>query len=164
MAVGTHKILEYLQKFRVVSDRAVVPILLAVISVISYQNINFYMFEYRNNMYFENTNSEFAMETGLTANNIGDGYMIYILGSPRVFSSFPTLAFLTQKDLRTDITAEDLATLKLKPDQKVAFFAIPENSTLIDEISLKFPGGNRGVIYRKPRPNVILFEYYILAP
>ena len=164
MALGTYKVVEYLQKFRVTRERAGTLIFFTVVSIITYHNINFYMVEYRNNMYFENRNGEFAMETGLAANDIGEGYLIYILGSPHVFSSFPTLAFLTQKDLLTDLTAESLATLTLNPDQKVAFFAIPENRSLLEEISQKFPGGERGLIYRKPRPNEILFEYYILAP
>lgn len=164
MALGTFKITEYLQKFRIFPERGAISIFLAAVLVISYQNINFYMIKYRNNMYFENANGEFAMEVGLAANDIGGGYMIYILGSPRVFSSFPTLTFLSPNDLHADLTAENLATFHLRPDQKVAFFSIPENSALLDEVSRKFPGGNRGVIYRKPRPNEILFEYYILTP
>jgi hypothetical protein len=81
-----------------------------------------------------------------------------------VFSGFPTLPFLAPKYPRADLTAEDLTTLTLAPDQKSAFFAIPENRRLIEEISRKFPGGQRGLIYRKTRPGEVLFEYYILAP
>ena len=164
MALGSFKILEYLQKFRLVPQRAVAPVLLAVVLIISYQNINFYMFEYRNKMYFQDTNSEYAMETALLANDLGDIYDLYFLGAPRVFSGFPTIPFLAPKYPRADFTAEDLETLNLTPDQKVAFFAIPENRPLLEEISQKFPGGERGLIYRKTRPGEILFEYYILAP
>jgi 4-amino-4-deoxy-L-arabinose transferase-like glycosyltransferase len=164
MALGAFKILEYLQKFRLVPQRAVAPILLAVVLVISYQNINFYMFEYRNKMYFQDPNSEYAMETALLANDLGDIYDLYFLGTPRVFSGFPTIPFLAPKYPRADLTAEDLETLTLTPDQKVAFFAIPENRPVLEEISQKFPDGERGLIYRKTRPGEVLFEYYILAP
>ncbi len=164
MALGTFKILEYLQKFRIVTERAIVPVCLVVVLVISYQNINFYMFEYRKNMYFQDANSEFAMETGLMANDLREVYNLYFLGAPRVFSGFPTLPFLAPKYPRVDLTAEGLATLTLAPDQKSAFFAIPENRPLIEEISRKFPGGQRGLIYRKTRSGEVLFEYYILAP
>jgi len=169
MALGIFKVIEYLQRFRLLPERAVALIFLAVVSIISYQNINFYMGEYRTNMYFtniyfENANGEFAMEVGLLANDIGEGYMIYILGEPRILSSFPTIPFLIPENQRADFNAETLAALTLTPDQKVAFFAIPENRPLLEEISQKFPGGQRGLIYRKPRPAEILLEYYILAP
>jgi 4-amino-4-deoxy-L-arabinose transferase-like glycosyltransferase len=164
MGLGAFKILEYLQKFRIVPERAAIPAFLAVILVISYQNTNFYMGEYKRNMYFENANGEFAMETGLMANDLREIYTLYFLGSPRIFSGFPTIPFLAPDYPRADLTAEDIATLSLTPDQKVAFFAIPENQPLIEEISQKFPGGERGVIFRKSRPGEILFEYYILAP
>ena len=121
------------------------------------------MFEYRKNMYFQDANSEFAMETGLMANDLREVYNLYFLGAPRVFSGFPTLPFLAPKYPRVDLTAEGLSTLTLAPDQKSAFFAIPENRPLIEEISRKFPGGQRGLIYRKTRPGEVLFEYYILA-
>ena len=158
------KILEYLQKLRLVPHRAAIPALLAVVLVIAYQNIEFYMGDYQRNMYFENANGEFAMETGLMANDLRDIYTLYYLGSPRIFSGFPTIPFLTPHYPRFDLTAEGLAALTLSPDQKAAFFAIPENRPLIEEISQRFPGGERGLIYRKSRPGEVLFEYYILAP
>jgi len=46
----------------------------------------------------------------------------------------------------------------------VAFFAVPESRPLLAEIVQKFPGGERGLLYRKPRPTEILLEYYVLAP
>ena len=144
MALGTFKVVEYLQKFRVIPARAAALIFLAVVSIISYQNINFYMGEYRTNMYFENANGEYAMEVGLMANDIGEGYMIYILGAPRILSGFPTLPFLIPHNQRADFNAETLASLTLTPDQKVAFFAVPESRPLLEEVSQKFPGGERG--------------------
>ena len=164
MAIGTYKVIEYLQKFRILPKRAVIPIFFAVAFIITYQNIKFYMIEYRANMYFEDANSEFAMETGLMAKDLEEVYTLYFLGAPRVFSGFPTIPFLAPAYPRVDLTAEDLATLTLAPDQKSAFFAIPENRLLIDEISQRYPGGQRGLIYRKTRPGEVLFEYYILAP
>ena len=164
MALGIYKIFDYLQKFRIVPERAAIPAFLVVVLVISYQNIKFYMRDYQRHMYFENANGEFAMETGLIANDLGDIYTLYFLGSPRVFSGFPTIPFLAPDYPRKDLTAADIPALNLTPDQKVAFFAIPENQPLIEEISQKFPGGERGLIYRKSSPGEILFEYYILAP
>jgi 4-amino-4-deoxy-L-arabinose transferase-like glycosyltransferase len=164
MALGTYKVVEYLQKFRLLPERAAALIFLGVISIVSYQNINFYMGEYRTRMYFENANGEYAMEAGLLARDLGEDYLIYILGSPRVLAAFPTIPFLIPNNQRVDFDADDLATLNLTPDQKVAFFAVPESRALLEEVVQKFPGGERGLLYRKPRPTEILLEYYVLAP
>jgi hypothetical protein len=164
MALGTYKILEYLQKFRVIPERAVAPIFFAVVCIITFQNINFYMFEYRNNMYFQDANGEYAMEIGLMANRMGKDFQIFVLGAPRIFSGFPTLSFIAPNNPRTDLSVESIPTLVLAPDQKAVFFAIPENHSLLAEIRQKYPGGESGIIYRKVRPDEILFEYYIIDP
>ena len=122
------------------------------------------MIEYKNNMYFQDANGEYAMETGLMAKDLGKGYLIYIVGSPRIFAGFPTLSFLAPNNQHVDLNADTLATLTLSPDRKVAFFAIPENRPLLQEISQKFPGGKKGLVFRKPKPDEVLFEYYILSP
>ncbi|MDQ3007185.1 MAG: glycosyltransferase family 39 protein, partial [Chloroflexota bacterium] len=164
MALGTFKVVEYLQKFRLLPERASALIFLAVVSIVSYQNINFYMGEYRTKMYFENANGEYAMEASLLARDLGEDYLIYILGGPRVLANFPTIPFLIPNNQRVDFDADDLSTLNLTPDQKVAFFAVPESRPLLEEIVQKFPDGERGLLYRKPRPTEILLEYYVLAP
>jgi len=164
MALGAFKILEYLQKFRVIPERAVAPILIAAVCIITYQNINFYMFEYRTKMYFQDANGEYAMEIGLMAKNRGEDFQIFLLGAPRVFTGLPTLPFIVPNNPRADLTAENIATLELSPDQRAGFFAIPENRSLLAEISQRFPGGESGLVYRRPKPDEILFEYYIIEP
>jgi 4-amino-4-deoxy-L-arabinose transferase-like glycosyltransferase len=162
MALGTYKILGYIQKFKIFPDRLIVPTFVAIIVVISYQNVNFYMFEYRRNVYFQDANGEYAMEVGLMAKNLGKDFEIYLLGAPRVFSGFASLAFLAPDNPRSDLSAENVATLEITADQRVGIFAIPENRSLLAEISQKYPGGDDGLIYRKSKPDEILFEYYIL--
>jgi 4-amino-4-deoxy-L-arabinose transferase-like glycosyltransferase len=164
MALGTYKVLNYLQNFRVIPERAVTQIFLAVVCLISYQNINFYMFEYRHNMYFEDQSGEFAMELGLMAKNLGSDLKIFVLGAPRVFSGFPTLSFLAPNNPRVDLDAESISTLELTSEQKVGFFAIPENRSLLADIRQKYPGGESGIVYRRANPKEILFEYYIFEP
>jgi len=164
MALGAYKIVEYLQKFRMLPERAIAPVFLAVICMITYQNIDFYMFEYRNNMYFQDANGEYAMEIGLMAKNMGSDFKIFLLGAPRVYSGFPTFSFVAPNNPRVDLGAENIPTLELAADQKAGFFAIPENRLLLADISQKYPGGESGIVYRRPRPNEILFEYYIIGP
>lgn len=164
IAIGTSKIFEYLQKFGILPGKFVKPMLAIVIGVISYQNISFYMGEYQTEMYFADANSEYAMEVGLMAKELGDDYQIYSLGLPRVSSDFPTIAFIAPNNPAVDMTAESLSTLELAPDQKAVFFATPENRSLFTELRDKYPGGKQGLTYRKSKPDEILFEYYVLNP
>lgn len=164
MALGAYKIVEYLQKFRSLPERAIAPVFLAVVCIISYQNISFYMFEYRNNMYFQDANGEYAMEIGLMAKNMGSDFKIFVLGAPRVYSGFPTFSFIAPDNPRADLGAESIPTLDLPTDQKAGFFAIPANRLLLVDISQKYPSGESGIVYRRVRPDEILFEYYIIEP
>jgi 4-amino-4-deoxy-L-arabinose transferase-like glycosyltransferase len=164
MALGTYKIVEYLQRFRLVPQRVVVPIFLVIVSVISYQNIKYYMFEYRNNMYFQDANGEYAMEVGLMAKKMGSDVHLYILGEPRVYSSFPTLSYIAPDNPRTDVGIGNIAALVVNRNERSAFFATPESRPLLAQIVQMYPGGMSGLVYRKTKPNEILFEYYILNP
>jgi hypothetical protein len=72
--------------------------------------------------------------------------------------------FLTPNNPRSDLGVNNIATFQLPARQKAVFFAIPENLLMLAEITQKYPGGDDGIVYRKPNPNEILFEYYILSP
>ena len=161
--LGAYKILEYLQKFNVINQRIFAPMLLILASIIAYQNINFYMFDYRSHMYFQDANGEFAMEVGKITSTLADDYQVVVLGEPRIFAGFPTLTFIDPNNPRADLGAGTIAAFDLASGQKAAFFAIPENRALITEISQRYPGGEGGLVYRKPNANEILFEYYIIS-
>lgn len=162
MALGLYKIVEYIQKFNIVPKRIIVPVLVAIVCVITFQNVQFYMFEYRDNYYFKDANGEFAMEAGLMAKSMGPDLQMYILGAPRIFAGFPTLVFLAPNNPRSDLRAENIDSLVIDAHREVGFFAIPENQALLDEIVQKYPGGEYGRVHRKPKPDEILFDYYII--
>ena len=104
------------------------------------------------------------MELGLMAKERGKAFQIFVLGAPRIFSDFPTIGFLAPDNPRQNLNAEDIDALEFPAGTAAGFFAIPENRPMLDAISQKYPGGERGLVYRKPKPNEILFEYYILEP
>ena len=164
MALGAYKILEYLQRFRIVPPRLVAPILILAVGVITVQNVNFYMVEYKNNSYFQDANGEFAMEIALFANARGKDFHIYVLGAPRIFSGFPSFAFLAPQNPRADLFAEGIPALQIPSGSEAGFFAIPENRLLLEQIRQRYPGGESGLVYRKTAPSEILFEYYIVKP
>ena len=163
LGLGAIKILEYLQKFNIIATRLFAPLLLMLASILAYQNIRFYMHEYRTNYYFENANGEFAMEAGQRIAALGKDVQVYILGEPRLYAEFPTFPFIAPDHPRTNLGAAGLETFELSPGQKAAFFAIPENRAWIAEIARVYPGGERGLVFRKPKPEEILFEYYIVS-
>jgi 4-amino-4-deoxy-L-arabinose transferase-like glycosyltransferase len=162
MALGAYKVVEYLQRFRMIPERVVVPILFVIAGIITYQNVHFYMVEYKNNSYFQDANGEYAMEAALMAKSRGEDFQIFALGAPRIFSGFPTFAFIAPNNPRLDLNTESVAMFQLPASGEMGFFAIPENRELLQEISQKYPGGESGVVYRKSKPDEVLFEYYIL--
>jgi 4-amino-4-deoxy-L-arabinose transferase-like glycosyltransferase len=164
MAVGSFKILEYLQKFKIVPERVIAPILILLVSIIAYQNINYYMLEYKNNAYFEDANGEYAMEISLMANQRGNDFQIFVLGAPRVFAAFPTFAFVAPTNPRSDLYPENIEALQLPTNKQVGFFATPENRQLLQQIIQRYPGGEGGLVYRRTKPDQVLFEYYIIDP
>jgi hypothetical protein len=135
-----------------------------IVLIITYQNAKFYMVDYRKGAYFADANGEYAMELGLMAKQRGDGLDIFVIGAPRIFSGFPTLAFLAPENPRSDLAAENIETLELPAGREIGFFAIPENRPQLERIAQKFPGGESGLVYRRTVPNEVLFEYYILPP
>lgn len=164
LALGAYLIFDYLQRFHLISQRTLGPALAILTLVLVVQNVNYYMFTYRSKMYFQDANGEYAMEVGKMAKTLGRDTQIFVLGEPRIFSGFPTLAFIAPDNPRTDLGAASIGTFVLAPGQKSAFFAIPENRAWIAEISQRYPGGESGLVYRKPRPDEVLFEYYIVSP
>jgi 4-amino-4-deoxy-L-arabinose transferase-like glycosyltransferase len=163
LALGAYKILEYLQKFNLIKQRFFAPALAVLALMLMFQNVNYYMFTYRNNMYFQDANGEYAMEVGKMARVLGREYSIYILGEPRIFSGFPTLTFLAPDNFRMDLGAGNIGAVGIAPGEKAAFFAIPENRALLSMVMEKYPGGKTGYVYRKPKPDELLFEYYLLS-
>jgi len=101
-----------------------VPIMLILVGLITYQNISYYMGEYRVNTYFQDANGEYAMEAGLMAKTLGNEYQIYSLGAPRIFTGFPTFAFLAPNNPKMDLTAESIPTFDLPPNQKAVFLPV----------------------------------------
>ena len=163
LALGAYKILEYLQKFNLIKQRAFTPAMAALALILICQNVNYYMLTYRSNMYFQDANGEYAMEVGEIARSLGSNYRIFVLGEPRIFSSFPTMAFIAPDNPRTDLGAGSIGTFELPPGEKAAFFSIPENRALLAMIIEKYPGGETGHVFRKPKPDEMLFEYYVLT-
>ena len=164
MALGAYQVIEYLQRFRILPERLTAPIFILVAGVVSYQNVSFYMGEYKTNNYFQDANGEYAMEIALMAKERGKDFQIFNLSTPRIYSGFPSFAFIAPDNPRADLSAESIPDLQLPPNGEIGFFAIPENRALIQEISQRYPGGESGVMYRRTKPNEVLFEYYIIKP
>ncbi|HET6824152.1 MAG TPA: glycosyltransferase family 39 protein [Anaerolineales bacterium] len=164
MALGAYKVIEYLQRFRILPERFIAPIFILIAGVVSYQNVSFYMGEYKTNNYFHDANGEYAMEIALMAKERGKDFQIFNLSTPRIYSGFPTFAFIAPDNPRADLSAESIPDLQLSPNGEIGFFAIPENRALLQDISHRYPGGESGVMYRRTKPNEVLFEYYIIKP
>ena len=164
VALGATTALEHARHLQLIRPGLVAPALTAVVGVIGLQDAVFYMHEYRSRAYFEDANSEYAMEVGLMARSFGPDTQVFVVGAPRVFADFPTLLWLVPGRGATDLAAETLPGLELAPGRRTSFFATPENSALLQQIRRKYPGGQTGLVHRQTRPAEPLFEYYVVDP
>jgi 4-amino-4-deoxy-L-arabinose transferase-like glycosyltransferase len=163
MAVGLRTAFTQIERRKLIVERLFVPVCVVIVSAIAFQNIRFYLVEYRRQMYFQDTNAEFAMEVGLMARSFGDDCSLYLLGAPHVFASFPTFRYLAPRSVIIDLAAADADGLSRPAHTPAAFFAIAENRSLLADLKRKIPGGSGGIFYRKSRPGEILFEYYLVT-
>ncbi len=162
MGLGIFVFIKYLQKFNGISKKMELIIMICISCIITSQQIYFYMVEYRNNVYFQDVNGEFAMEAGVIAGKLGQEYQVFILGEPRLDSNFPTLSFLVPDNRRADINTETYEVFNLPPNQSAVFFATLNNHELLGEIMADYPSGSFFTLYRTANPKEILFEYFIL--
>lgn len=161
MALGLWTLVEQVRMRGLLT--ATVPICLVVVSAIAYQNVRFYLSEYRTQMYFQDAHAEYAMEVGLLARHMTTDCHLYIVGAPRVFSSFPTLRYLVPHHTLIDLAAPDVPHLERDDGACAAFFAIPENRPLLRDLQRRYRDGSGGVVYRKTRPDEVLFDYYLVT-
>jgi 4-amino-4-deoxy-L-arabinose transferase-like glycosyltransferase len=141
----------------------VYSLIIALVAVLAFQNLFFYFHTYRERNYFQDANSELAMEAGLQLQQLGDEYDYYLFGSPRVFAGFPTTEFLAPGVPKYDLLAESIPELSLKPGRGAFIIAITENQDLLQQVVEQHPGGKWEVIPRKGREEV-LYSAYILTP
>ena len=164
VALGLWQLVEVLARINPAARWRTVLMLIVVI-LLTLENGMFYFGEYRANDYFKDANGELAMEAGLQLGELGRNYSLFLIGHPRVFSDFPTLAFIAPDNEKYDLNPEELdGLLNLAINQGAIFVAIPENMEALAQIEQRFPGGTSQVIPRKTTENEILYYAYIVPP
>ncbi len=134
-----------------------------LVFMLAYQNLSFYFGEYWQGRFFQDSNGELGMETGLQLQKLGEEYDYYLFGLPRVFAAFPTTEFLTPENPKFDLNAESISGLSLAPGRGAYFVAIPENQDLLQQIMKKYPSGSSETIKRR-QDSEVLYYAYILPP
>jgi 4-amino-4-deoxy-L-arabinose transferase-like glycosyltransferase len=162
IGIGIYETTEYLKRVDFLSVRNTNLVTVIFIGLLSFQNIYFYMIEYRNNTYFQDFPTEFAMEVGTMVRDLGEDYQVFIMGYPVAHSDFPTLLFLAPKNQMTDLWEDRIPGLTLTTNRKYAFFAIPDNYEKLEQVMGMYKGGETGTFYRKSEPKSVLFEYYLV--
>ena len=138
--------------------RTRIAIILVAILVI--ENGFFYFKEYREGYYFQEANSELAMETGFHLKELGPNYDLIMLGQPRVFTGFPTINFLAPENIKYDINVDQLETIEIQEGHGALFIVIPENMSAIQQIENLFPGGKKDALYRITVSDEVLYYTY----
>lgn len=136
---------------------------IVLLAAISADNLSFYFGHYREGRLFQDANAELGMEIGLHLKRVGEDYVLYLMGEPRVFAHFPTTDFVAPDNEKQDLRVGDLPEFTLDPSRGALFAAIPENQMLLDEIIKKYPGGTEESVLRLMSDEVLYYAY-ILPP
>jgi 4-amino-4-deoxy-L-arabinose transferase-like glycosyltransferase len=139
-------------------------LLAAMVLFFSWENGSFYFGEYRTNYYFQDPHGELAMEAGQQLRSLGPNCTLFLMGQPRVFTGFPTFAFIAPDNAKHDITLESLENYYPMIYQGLVFVAIPENEDALVQIAEWLPGGTWQAIPRKSTTDEALYYAYIIPP
>lgn len=158
VALGVWRISEILRHLSV-KERWVKGMVIVVIAIIATQNTFFYFVTYRQGHYFQDANSELAMEVGLELQQLGPEYDFYLLGVPRVFAGFPTIVFLAPDNEKIDLREDFFDQIKRTPEEGQFFVAIPENLSDLETIAHEYSGGTWSEMPRKTKSEVLYYAY-----
>jgi hypothetical protein len=84
-----------------------------------------------------------------------------MLGTPRIFVDFPTIALLASENERIDLRDDYLSQINPKPGIGMFFVATPENQADLESIAKQYPGGEWRVVPRKTEDETLYFAYTI---
>jgi len=123
-----------------------------------------YFHEYTSKRLFGGPYAELATTVAPELKQLGAGYTFYLLGAPRMYASFPTLAYLAPsveiRDLPEEVTAtllEDLA----QSDRGLVFVVIPQRAQDLTVLQEAFPGGHVQSFLRRSDHRVIATLYIV---
>jgi hypothetical protein len=160
VAIGITKMVEVLGLLRLPAAwQSVTSALLVIFLVV--QNAVFYFGAYRAGNYFDDANSEVAMQAGSTLRELGPEFTLCMLAQPRMFSDFPTIVFLAPKNPRIDIDPTQVAGVDLSADLPAFVIATPDNLPALQVLAERFPGGTWKDVPSKTRKETLYYSYVI---
>ena len=163
IGMGLWQLIEVLERISLARLWRII-LLIAAVSYLSWENASFYFGEYKSNYYFRDPNGELAMEAGLQLRSLGSEYSLVLMGKPRVFTGFPTFAFITPENPKYDLSLDQLLDDSVSMGPGSLFVAIPENRDLLLQIQQFLPGGISEAVARKSTDNEVLYYSYIVPP
>jgi Dolichyl-phosphate-mannose-protein mannosyltransferase len=134
----------------------------ATAAILAAGSLIFYFREYTARYYFADPGAEIGTELGRYLARDPRVKYVYFTGLPRMwYRSQPTIEFLSG-----GAPGEDFATATV-PDirgkgRPLLFVALPHLRTNLDAIEQAYPGGERFVVWRRPRPQEPLYFAYRL--
>ncbi len=140
-------------------------LLLGMILLIGYSNIDFYFYDYRIGHYYEDPKDELTYETRIYTAPLHAKGRVLIIGDPKIpytdYKSFEFFAPDVEKGRINDIQYQTL--LDLPFDRDILFIALPNYQTELQFIQQTIPGGEWHTVARRYQPQTILFYSYKLS-
>ena len=150
IALALAKVGETLGRVLDLQRATAMGVVAAVAALLVVADVRFYFEEYAPKPYYSDPNTEIGYLAGTYLAKLGDGYAVYFLGAPRMYTGHPTLVFFsgsahtTAKHVGTDIISP-LAPHERPPmvagDSRLAFVLLPERMRELETLREFFPNG-----------------------
>jgi len=160
VAIGMWGILDVLERLKI-HRGWILSLTVIILLVFTAQNAYFYFKQYKEGFYFRDANGEVAMEAGLELKSLGQSYSLYLLGSPRMFVTFPTFYFLAPANPKYDVTSEEIDASRSTISHGLFIVSTPQNVSQLKKIARQYPDGNWEIIMRKSQPEVLYYAYIV---
>ena len=164
VTIGLWKFTQAIQLiFPRVSKRWLFACCALIVALTALRDIHFYFVgEFRTNHYFEDASNEFSYEVGKRAGELGPNYRLFLLGAPKVFSSFADFHYFAPLTDVEDFNIANKETIMILPrDRGIFFAAIPSKIDDLKFIEQQLPGGKWMEVPRTTQEGISYYAYIL---
>ena len=164
-AIGLEQTARALAKLRLLPFHWGMTICFLIVLISGYQNVHFYLDEYRANNYHGDHSNELIYESVRLERQLGTSYEYVLLGAPMTRLDFASFTYLLDGYNKQElITSDPQAIAQLSPNQRAFFVAIPDRKEELTAISRQIPGGQWIEFPRYYSRDQVLFYGYVFPP
>jgi hypothetical protein len=84
-----------------------------------------------------------------------------MIGQPRMYAGFPTIAFLAPRSARIDLAPTEVETADLSKSLPALLIATPDNKAALATLASRYPGGQWQTVPRQTKPETLYYAYVL---